>query len=575
MSFSKPLLVVALLLVLSLNAFAADYVVVNSQDGRDVLSGVFYANAKGLPVRFMTYSTDPDFLAGIVGANHSVLLIQSDLPISSAVEQAIAKKGNTVELFSSAGGKRANLDLAVRSGANSFIIVDSAYSDSALSVLSYAYYSKSFVIMADKDNIDEVKAIVKGKKVMIYGLVDKDVKAALSSENPEIIGTGQDKYEDNILIVKKTMDDYSLSTIIIADGSFLEDSISAGSQPVLLTGNKLVPQPTYDFIKSSTRDDKLKSVMLLGNSLVMPIYDMRKRVVSDLESEGLNKTFGLIVKFAQAVPSSGSGVMNLNTFPLPLYKANVEISEIVYNGPAKKVMSSVSNIGDGAAYYTMEIKIKVNGADYKVFPVDSPRLIERGESLGSQFDADLSSIPEGNISAFVLVKFGTSGSSLDSFISKEGALASINYSDQSNVTVQAARYDQEKKRLLITLKNNGDQDAFAFTRVGLILGGVPVKISGSGTREIAIGSMVVEEIPLELTDADFERNKNINVSIDYGARQGFLLKKGEYVMPLEKEAGFPLWMLAGLLLLLLLILLGIFLYRRNRKDDKPEKKSKK
>ena len=42
-----------IMLMLLLVAHAVDMVAINSMDGRDVLSGIFYANVKGLPVVFM------------------------------------------------------------------------------------------------------------------------------------------------------------------------------------------------------------------------------------------------------------------------------------------------------------------------------------------------------------------------------------------------------------------------------------------------------------------------------------------------------------------------------------------
>ena len=302
----KFALIVLMLLVSS--AFAENFVAINSVDGRDVLSGVYYANVKNIPVKFMPMPNgNADVFAAKVGSNHDVLLIKGIVPVSTFVESALKAKNNTVEVFVSEDGGATNLELARLSGATSFIVVDSAYSDGALSVLPYAALSDSYVILANANNADDVADIVKNaNKLMIYGYVDSEVMDKLDGFNPQIVGKGEDKFEDNLLIVEKTMDEFSKNTAIIVDGSSLEESTAQGEQPIILSGT-LVPDVTYNYIKNKLKNDELASVMLIGNGLMVPIYDMREKMEQELLTEGVNKTFGIVVKFAQVIPSAESG----------------------------------------------------------------------------------------------------------------------------------------------------------------------------------------------------------------------------------------------------------------------------
>ncbi len=546
------------MLTLLTMSFAEDMVAINSMDGRDVLSGIFYANAKGIPVKFMPVpGGNADVFAAKAGSNHEIMLIQGSLPVSSFVEGALAGKNNTVTLYSSTDGGSTNLDLAKKSGAASFIVVDSAYSDSAISVMPYAAKIKAYVLLTNKDNVAQIKEIIGNKKVIIYGLVDQQVKAELASLNPEIIGKGEDKYEDNIVIASRMMREFSISRALVVDGSFVEDAMTAGDQPIILTG-RLVPQVTYDFIKQSVRDNKLSGVMLVGNELVVPIYDMRERMKTEFADEGLNKTFGITVKFAQVIPSAGTGVLTLDTFRMPSYKPVLKITETAYNTQSKKVMVSVDNQGEGAAYYTMEVRVKVDGADFKSFGGQETRLIERGETQGSEYALDLSTVPEGTVTASVLVKYGSFKKSLEEFTSFDGQLTTISYTDSSNVTVQMARYDAEKKSVLVTIKNNGAEKAYVFSKLSVRYGGSPTNISSSGVKELAPGSMAIEEFPLELTPEDLSANKNASVFIDYGGRQGFLLKKAEYIVPLESAGEFPLILIGAALVVLVILAVAAF-----------------
>jgi hypothetical protein len=563
----KQLGILFLLLLLFATAYAENYVAINSMDGRDVLSGVFYANAKGLPVKFMPVpGGNSDLFATKVGQGHSILLIQSDTPVSSFVENSLRNNNNSVEVYTSTDAVATNLALAKRSGAEGFIVVDSAYSDSALSVLPYAKHLQYYVILADKNNAEQVKAAVTGKRVIIYGLVDKEVSAALASYTPETIGRGEDKFEDNVALNDRLMREFGSGQAMMIDGTFIEEAIASSGQPLILTGS-LVPQVTYDFIKQKVREGKLSQIMLIGNQLVVPVYDMRQRIQKDFQDEGLNKTFGVIVKFAQVVPSAGAGVLVLDTFYMPAYKPVLNISEVAYNRQSGMLMVSVGNPGGGSAYYALEARVRVNGADFKVFASNETKLIERGEQLGAEYPLDLSSVSEGNVTALVLVRYGTSKKSLESFVSGEGPLTTISYVDTSNVSVQFAKYDAVEKRLLVTMRNNGAQTAYVFSRVGIMLEGQPTNITSAATRSIDAASLVVEEFPLELSPADLAANGNVSVFVNYGGRPGFLTRHAQYIMALESPDNNQLmFLILPLAVVVALILAAYFLFMRKPQE---------
>lgn len=528
--------IVALLFIAPI-AFAENLVAINSVDGRDVLSGIFYANAKGLPVRFMPVpGGSSDTFSAKVGSGFDILLIQSSTnPVSGFAESELSNK-NKVEVLTTSDGARTNLDLAARSGASSFIVVDSAYSDSAISVMPYAAATKSYVLLADKTNAAEVAQITAGKKVMIFGYVDSAVRDGLAASNPTVVGAGDDKYVDNIALVGRMMDEFKLTSAIITDGTMIEDSMTSGNYPIILSGN-LVPQVTYDFMNKRAEAGKLSGVLLIGNDLVRPVYDMREKIKRDFAAQGKNVTFGVMVKFAQAIPSAQSGVLMLDTFRLPAYRPTLNITELVYNSESKKLMVGLENTGDGPLYYSIEVKVQSNGADFRTFGEATAKLIERGASGGVQYDMDLSGVDEGAISAVALAKYGSTRSSLEEFASSSGKLASISYTDKSNVTIQYARYDPVGKRLTVTMKNNRPEAAYVFTRLTLIdEASGKTTVPAPQTREIGPSSMYIEEFPLILSDKEIGLNKEITVAIDYGGRRGFLVKSATYVVPLEAGA---------------------------------------
>jgi archaellum component FlaF (FlaF/FlaG flagellin family) len=548
-----------MLILLMTTAFAEDFVAVNSMDGRDVLSGVYYANALNIPMKFIPPDGDSSIFAAKVGSGHDILLIQSNVPVSSFVENDLKSKNNTLEVYESSDAALTNLDLAKKSGAKRFIIVDSAFSDGAISVIPYAALTDSYVILSNKNNAEDVASILEGaEKVTIYGYVDQAVKNALSVYNPEFIGKGEDKFDDNIEIVEKVMNKFSLTSAIIVDGSFLEESMTLGDKPILLTG-RIMPATTYSFLKENVRSGKFTSALLLGNELVVPVYDVREKMESEFEEEGLNKSFGIIVKFAQVLPSEGTGVLVLDQFPMPSYQPAVEISDVFYNTQSKQVMVSIDNIGEGPAYYNLEVRVKVDGSDYKIFGEEETMLIERGEQVPISYGLDMSEISSGEVTALVIVKYGSSKNSLEEFTSSEGLLESIDYVDNSDVLVQSAKYDTEKGNLLVTIRNNGEQTAHVFSKVSLLFGGSLSNVSAADTRTIEPGSLIVEEFPLQLAEADVEANQNVTVFLDYGARPGFLVKQSAFVVDLAKDEGLPLLMIALVTLVVIVLLAAVYL----------------
>lgn len=545
--------------MLFLTAYAENYVVINSDDGRDVLSGIFYANARDVPVKFMTANDNGDLFASKVGSGHDILLIQGSVPISSFLESTLVQQ-NTVEIYPSSNGPLTNLDLAKKSGANSFIIVDSAYADGALSALSYAALTNSYVIFTNRNNVNEVKEIVKGKNLVLFGISDNEVLTAFKEFNPTILGKGENKFDDNIIILNKTMNEFSLKNVIMTDGSVMEDSIANGNQPVLLVG-RLVPTSTFNFIKQEVHNGNLKVIMLVQNHLTTTAYSMKKQIQNELQAEDVNNNLSIIVKFGQAIPSAGTGVLDIDKFYLPAYKPNLNITEVVYNQQSKNIVLSINNLGQGSAFYNTELRIRVNGKDYSVFGGNETKNIAIGEQQAKEYPFDIHSISDGTITALVVVKYGSFINSFEDFASFEGPVATINYKDVSNLSVQFAKYDSEKKLLFVTIRNNGDT-AYFFSKVKLKVDGTETYLTASGTKTLDKNSIFVDQYPLELSETDITANKNITVLIDYGGRPGFLLKHEEHVVPLDLiKDGYSV--LLPILLIVIIILL-IYMYKRSQ-----------
>ena len=231
-------------------------------------------------------------------------------------------------------------------------------------------------------------------------------------------------------------------------------------------------------------------------------------------------------------------------------------------------MVRIDNLGDGPAYFLTEVSIKVDGSNYKAFIANETQLIEYGDVAGLQYPFDLSEIEEGEITAVIIVKYGSGKNTLEEYDYYSGPIAEVTYLDNSNVTAKSAKYDGSEKVMLVTLKNNQNETAYVSSDIELVLDGETVRVRGPKNDEIAPHTMVTHEYFVELTGDDLAQNQKVMVYLDYGEREGFLVNSAIYALPLEYDM-FPWWLL--ILLLVLLIIAGVIYYYWTR-NKKPEGK---
>jgi hypothetical protein len=556
------------MLVLSASMlFAENYVIVNSGNGIDVLSGVYYANVKGEPVKFMPLNAPVALLARKVGGSHDILLIQSKtLPANAFVQDELGKLNNVTVFETGDDPLAANLELADRSGTGSFILIDPSFGQNALSILPYAAKTKSYVLFAYSGNIDSIVSLLdrKAQKVTIFGYVDSVTKAKLAKYSPQQIGTGNDKYEDNLaatdLALKLTQDH---KVIFLADGTFLEEGMVEGQYPIVFM-SRIVPQETYDFLKQKTKDGEIQSAILVGTDLTTPAYDLKKRINSELQAEGSDKALGVVIKFGQSV--GGGAPQQLDMFPLPYYATGLAIDSFQYNTATKKLELVVKSSADGPEYFQNQIRIKIDGVEVQALGDTSPQLLERLETKGTEYSYELPNVAEGNITADIVVRFGESSKSLSDYAYQSNPVATIAFTDNSLIDVTGASYDKANNALMISIKNNGTQEAYATVSADLRIGGSPIKVKSDGASKLDPNTITAISLPVVLNDQDLKDNSQVKVTAAYGAREGFLQKSKEAVLPLAvKEEGMKIDLLTVGLVLLVLVLLGLVVFFATRK----------
>ncbi|MFH1400734.1 MAG: hypothetical protein ABIH41_04390, partial [Nanoarchaeota archaeon] len=263
----------ALIFVLSLAAIlsagqasAQTHVIANSADWKDVYSSVLYANLEGYASNFLTSSKHSTIILFSIPRERDVLAITSSQNrFVVGYEQIIRGRGfaDVEEIVLN----DVNLQLAQRlPDIHNFVILDGSYGYNAISVAPYAAISGSYVLFADRNNINRIVDFLDGQgvdRMIIYGQVDREVKTELAKYDAEIIFNG-DRFEDNVAITKEYLKIRPRKQTLMTNGEFIEAGIMDGTDPVLFIGRANVPDVTREFVQSSDIDVGI----LIGNELI-------------------------------------------------------------------------------------------------------------------------------------------------------------------------------------------------------------------------------------------------------------------------------------------------------------------
>lgn len=244
-----------------------EQIVTNSADWIDVYSAMCYANLNGLDSNFVNSPEQGKIITSVLDRSKPVHLFQSTKePISAGYKSYLENEGFTVSsVTNSDSGKELNIELAEKIDTTKYIILDDSYGYNAISVVPYSIVSKSCVLFADSENIDEVYKFLKARNpdIIIYGHVDRTVREKLSEFNPEIIDHG-DRFEDNLAIVAKYVALSQPKQVVLTNGEFIEDEIMSGREPVMFLGRDVVPEEVVEYVNAN----ELKVGVVIGNDLI-------------------------------------------------------------------------------------------------------------------------------------------------------------------------------------------------------------------------------------------------------------------------------------------------------------------
>ncbi|MCK4491047.1 MAG: hypothetical protein KAU03_00380, partial [Candidatus Altiarchaeales archaeon] len=418
---------------------------VNSEDWVDVYSAIMYANLIGKPFNFITSREHSARLLSLISSKNVYLIESGKVPFVMGYKGTLEGKGFSVEDMISSDGKTLNLELAGYLDTNNFVVIGDTYGYEAVSVCPYAVVSKSYVLFADKENVEDIYDFLKGKgaKILIYGHLDEKIRERLEEFEPEVIDYG-DKFDNNIEIVKRYREIRSVDQVTLTSGDFMELGLMKGMEPILFIGKESVPEQVVAYVKSSG----IKVGVLIGNELTRSAQLLKART-------GVS----VFLKFGQG-SGTGAGsaaIRDLDLLYLPSYPLNVTVKDIAFNMLTSKLEVIYKNEVDAFSYFKSSIKVYVGDELVQTVGEKEPVLIDAKKERGSAYSVDLAGydLRASELKADVFLQYGENKKSMERKLEEELDIDLVEVEDLSDIEILALAYDKDKDLLILKLKNNG------------------------------------------------------------------------------------------------------------------------
>ncbi len=539
---------------------APNRILSNSEDWRDVYSVMQYGVLQGKPTNFLVSSRHATLITNQIPAGENLWVFSSErVPFIVGYESLLAGKGYTAQEFTF---ENINLELAKRlTGITKFIIVDDSYGYNAISVAPYAALTKSFVLFTDRDNVDDVVDFLDSitlESVLIYGPLDREVTQATQKYNPQTINRNSNRFQNNVEIVKKYREISAAKQVILTNGEFIEQEIMSGTQPVVFIGTNNVPQPIQEYIQGSD----IEVGVLIGNELVGTATTIRRQL-------GIS----VFVKFAQGARSPRGAISQveaLDMFYLPTYALNLVIDSIKYNRATNQLEVTIKNAEEQAAYFIGTHSLK-SAEGTPISPVgDKEAIFIDGNEIKTMV-YDVGVLPEGKLTADILVVFGESPQALERELRATLDVDTVRIFDSCDVVVSEISIDVRKGTFHVALENPTDKECYADVEL------LDIVIAGQ-RQDVSLESVVMlkpsGKRTVKITAEDFEEddvvdNEEIKIRVFFGERENNLYKFKDFTLELSEKGGDYLFY--TLLVLILLLALLIVWKRRKKKEDKHAK----
>jgi hypothetical protein len=549
----RAIILIAILLLPS--ALAEDMYISNSASWQNVYSAGLFSALQGKEFKFLVSAKHTEvMIAELPKQPTKITVIESDkVPYSRRYANRITNSGRLADtiLIPEQNG---NLDLAKRlPEIKNYIIVDPTFGYDAISATPYAINTKSYVLFANKDNINEIAEFLKTvqpSSVTLFGNLDGIVTRTLSDFNPRIINQ-KNRFENNIAIAEELRSKTTAKQAILTNGEFIEQDIfSVGhlGQPIIFIGKDKVPKAADSYVKTSP----YQVFVVLGNDLFGSAQTVRQTTGKQV-----------LIKFAKGTTTGGyKNVQGLDIFPTPQLILNLAIESIFYNADQQRVDMTIRN-EEAAKTFAQHTLIVQNGETPIVTLGDDGTELSGHETRTYSYPEDLSNYVEANLTAQIALSYGESEDTIEKLITATLPIPVISEKNVCNLDIKKAVYNKETQRIKITVE--ADKPCY----VQITLPDLTINdTKTSAQSEITyLENDATIEIKQRMDKVDLADNKEININARQGSQKTILIKQTNEKLPLKIEGGLNIPLMIGIAAIILLITLIILvLWKRKSKQ---------
>lgn len=551
----KKVYFIFLLLVLFLAVqVKAEIVVVNSKNWQDIFSGILYSQITGKKGYFIHEPSGSFVLEKLAQEkDKKIFYIKGEKQIAYGFEIILRGKGFDVKTYN-AQGKNTAIDLARKAGVKNFIIVDGVYGYNAIAAAQYAILTKSFILFADRTNVDEIISVfneLNAEKIILVGRLDAEIREALENENfkLDIINNGN-KIDDSIELAERFLNIKKVNQVHFTQGDIIEISLMDGKFPTLIVGTEVVPDSVINFLKS--RDEIETGVMIGGGGTSLAKFIRDKTGINTFVKLGIIKT------------NEPSVIYNLPLFKIPVYDVALDIVEVNYNLLTNKLEVTYENPINLPLYFlTVQHRILLDEKELGLVGDENVVFLDKNEKKTLFYDVDLVKYKDKKLVLDSTVLYGERAGSLDVRLNKKTRIGFIEVEDNSFIELEKVFYDKRLGRFELFVKNTGETVVYVKPSVtNILVEGVKENFAGNKVK-ITQGKTSKLIVNAKLTWQDLKENPQINVLLLYGERKNALINElSESVELVIKTTNYLIYII-GITAILIIMIIILIRWKRN------------
>lgn len=503
--------------------------VINSQDWKDVYSGLRNGSANGEEAYFVQSPRATGVIKKMPQDDPVTIIESTDSSIASNLETKLESNGFTVKKTI----RSENIMFELTEGAKNYIVVEESYPAAAIATAPLAEVTGAEVLIANENNIGEVESRIQdAENVKLVGKFRRDIRNRLDAHSDENI-IEPNRFNLSVKLTKRFLERKDAERAIMADGSFLEAELVSGRMPVLLSGTNLVSDPVRQFLVDDP-DHDLMTVIMVGNQMTSVGQDLRDHDVN-------GDKISVFIKYGTARGDSDR-TYALNMFPLPQGEINLNVRNTTYDPSQDRLYVTYSNTGGSKMYLMSTLRITDQNGEIARVSDDEPIFLSGEDSKTVSYEVELQNYQDADVE--FSTSFGESPETLDTYLTEDSRfsppvvknLTVDAVETDSNVSVEKAVYIGNLDRVMVEVENMKGEAAYATANL------VNVEVRGetrsfsSETKRVPGDESTKFYFPVKLDRIDLENNRFVDVSVSHGESEEALPMLEETTLELKQKS---------------------------------------